>query len=611
MINRPYRTGNFYNQIKDRLLVGVDSARINALVKRFSQFRARIANKVIFHFPQSSVIREIVALQTWGGDKTIRFEISNDAKNVLSRFRAEFSKEECEIQNHEPYSVSVKLKTTGDLDKIKMIFTDCAPEFTKDLETELQQILKYIPEVPTTFSRHVIPDFIQAEPHVNPDREHSKELVKMLWMDANLDNCTKLLANGANPNETLDGVSPLLATLNNPDIRYTDLLLAFGADPTKRGYQQGLGSVYQSPLEIIQQRNDIKRWNLIASKILPERPLASSERPKLRVVKNKLVADKKQQITTTFNFSDDKTLTTVLKKNIALTEKDKENLFNLFCQFFEVTPEAKDEINMRKIFENDFLDKEKFSEFIFDNNKLIGFNLFELIKLKKHLNHFVVHLACSGIDPQYSGYGIASLLAFRFAFGILLSSSKFIVGVYFSALHYNSYRAIKDLLHFPKYQSDHIHPLIDELLKALPCYGESVEDMLRQKKCFIDNLTFYFKEQFKVKGGVKLSGDPNQLFFYRNLQGFENGIPTSARSTPVFLYAGDELFLQLRQQAGILGIDFGEHITNFARLLNVFDFNFLEEINFKRLLRSNMIFWKLKEESANDVGIEPSLRSMV
>src|SRR6185437_7562683 len=85
-------------------------------------------------------------------------------------------------------------------------------------------------------------------------------------------------------------------------------------------------------------------------------------------------------IHTDFIFNNHKRLSTQLKSVNEMSINERKAIQNLFEDNFEMINEDDEELAIKHKFMNDFSGN-KFIDIIYDNEKVIGFNLFESVKL--------------------------------------------------------------------------------------------------------------------------------------------------------------------------------------------------------------------------------------
>lgn len=390
----------------------------------------------------------------------------------------------------------------------------------------------------------------------------------------------KYLTAGANPNAVVHfGRLPLVVAVDHNNIELFKLLLFYYADPFLRGND----SSFMSAAEYMRLFKRKEMLNLMVVHFSnPEKPLKN-----LKVKQIKLMSDN-HKIHTTFLFTNDKVIRTVLKKTSEIEADESGKLFQVFSQFFEIV-NSKD--NLKDIFTSSFTGKNKYVELIYEENKLIGFNLFEISDLKKYKDHKVVHGMISVIDPAYRGYGIMLILAFRLAL-VLQKILTQKVAFFFCSVHYNSYDPIRHLLHYPKYYNNGIRAIAYDTMKTL--FDQPSEPLQEGITCFLE-------EALRVKGAFKLKS--NNLFqdcFYEFILAITEKYPEIPRSAPIFIYITKQTTLHVQKVADSLDINLDCHLEALKELtVKVFPDDFVVHKSTNKL-PSNQIFWQgSSEESAN------------
>lgn len=265
-------------------------------------------------------------------------------------------------------------------------------------------------------------------------------------------------------------------------------------------------------------------------------------------IKAKLVkiTHDKEQGTTTFHYSDNVSITEKIIPAGELRDKKweyaRKQMFNLYKNTFVST--SKDE-SIEQCFHDDVSEKnKKFIRLLTDKENVVGFVIFELLKIDKFQNHRIVHDVCCATEPnpKYSGRGLIALFTFDIGISLQLMTPKK-MGIFYNAIHFNSNRFVRNLFYFPKYRS----PQMDQLIRAI------LEKINGGTLRFVgETMTCYVFESLQVKESKEVrTNNPWAEFFNKNLKGVQNDCEISkSRSVPSFLYASRDLALQSEENVG-------------------------------------------------------------
>lgn len=497
------------------------------------------------------------------------------------------------------------------LHKIMQLFAkfnrDYDPQpFANDIQQELLNACCAVEEV-SELRSHSIPAATTSTLPIDNKRPTYKKLVDMLaYKTSPYSICKKYLMEGDNPNEQQNygdhdtsGHTPLAyAIIRHKSDDLLELLLWYGANPFKRAESLVFGR--SSPLELAKIFGLHSKINtIIAAFSKASRPLttASSHPAPLKVIRSQLEYEK-QCIITTLDFSNHKTLQTVIKPLDKLSAEERAGVFAHFKIGFEITTE-KQACTIETVFDDDFSGK-KTIELIYDGEHLIGFNLFEVITPEKSKDNVFLHCAYAYLSPDYRGYGLMTYLAFRPAYSLQLLLEDKKVGVFFCSIHYNSYRLV-DFQHFPKYQPDYMPELANEVL----------DDVLQADYAYYhDLITYYIFDRVRVKGPNHATSyaSLNERLFRKEILGMSNQDheQTHTKAAPILFYIGDENTNKMRITARYLGIDFDSHAIKLAEYMQLLLKNITKEklkthpINPAILSRSSLsLFWNKESPAAS------------
>jgi hypothetical protein len=292
----------------------------------------------------------------------------------------------------------------------------------------------------------------------------------------------------------------------------------------------------------------------------PERPLKDMKSD-LQIT-NVTSFHSQKKIFTLFEFSNNMKISTILKMVTELTEDEKDFLFVMFEKYFQSNPPGK---AIREILKNDLVENShnKFVEIIYNDKKMIGFNLFEIIQIQLGQKHVVVHALYALLEPQFRNIRIMPYLILRPAFALQTLYPQGKVGTFFNSIHINSYLLVSTLVHYPKYQTAAWIALINKILNSI--YGNDVRFVTDgTMKSYIEE-----KDAVSVKGARYTKGEQDKLyhvqsFFYRDiLDGKETG------GAPVYVEASAVSFYQLADLYMKMGMSISEENPKLAILFQL------------------------------------------
>ncbi len=434
-------------------------------------------------------------------------------------------------------------------------------DFPADVVNEFQQIAAYlIADVHDQQFRHIIPKKIYVSNCPNPARAQSEKLFDLIAYNLkngfSLRDLIYLLIQGEDTNQHGCskggfGTTPLYEAVSRHDsVPAVKLLLMYGADP----FYRDNGEFYISPVELAKSLRRYDLVDLFMSRYMRVEKSLPDTKPNLKVRNTRIAAIRYKSIATEFEFTNARSIHTKLMHTQDLSGEQHSELISMFAKKFQ----AADNRKITEIFQEAVGKFNNIVELIYSENQLIGFNLFELIKQEEEL---YLHCIYSFVEQEYRGYRIMSLLAFRLAFALQMLNPEQAVGIIFSAIHYNSYRMIKDLLHFPKFQPDHVNGKIFNLI--IKIFKES-------SSFHHDLLMCYLDEDTMVKEAASNhTADLGEEFFYQHLLNMQDA-KTSARGAPVLFYVGDDSFRKLQFAMAASGINFADHLGHLANALGIY-----------------------------------------
>lgn len=492
-------------------------------------------------------------------------------------------------------------------------------EFPKVVFKEIQQIEQHLENYSFNSDyQHQISEESFINSHTNPALFKSKALVSFLkkyeLKEPPLKVFKKFLISGENTNQVADGYTvgdagwpPLFFALYRWSNVYLELLLAYGANPFLRYGSENLSTVEMAKRYYFSAKCDV----ILKSMTKIEAPITRTKFPDSPTIEDVKIHSDPTRIVTQLGFSNKEALYTVIFPAKKLSSIEKENIFSIFNKFFEPAPESKK--TAREIFEEDIADPDnhKFVEAIYDakTNKIIGFNLFEIILLPNRKDHVIFHCVYALIEPAYRGYKIMPLLSFRNAYSLQALNTNLKVAVFYSAIHYNSVVLSERFLTFPKYQPEHVVPLVKDILKEV--YGDDV--------MFHDDMTCFIRENLRVKGANYETGNNLlQKLYIRHILGIPektspDDIPT--RAAPILFYIGDDSLHEMQNLLKILGADFNGIMLKMAGLMVPFVKHLIpingssKEIS---SIKNDYVFWFDKNvlvDSQNDEFYSQNMRA--
>lgn len=400
------------------------------------------------------------------------------------------------------------------------------------------------------------------------------------FFKSSLKKVAKELSKGINPNIYYNDTElPILNAAGSENISLFLLLLAYCANPFLRCRSY----CYESAFDIAVRKNNTTMLKAItAASSRPEKI------PKEFKAEDVTISASKKLVSTHVSFSNGDIIITVLQSAHEIAEEQKTALFDLFSEFFELNPLVTDK-KLKKEFLSSISGPNKYIELIVNakENKLIGFNCFEIGLPNKHRDHLVLHCIYSLIRPVYRGHGLMALLTFRLAFCLQTLLPTIKVAIFFCAVHYNSYRLAERFLHFPKYRSDHVDPLITDILQTFFKDDYTLHEEKEGIRCYLD-------EEIRVKGKMQIKSD-NLLeeFFHQWLLDLKEG-STAIRSAPILFYATQHTFGQLYQTLKKVNIKLDQHIDELASLIKPFFSNVVSftTASSKPMLPTHSVFWQ-------------------
>jgi hypothetical protein len=472
-----------------------------------------------------------------------------------------------------------------------------------DITSEITHIYHAVREN-NWISNHTIPESVNLS-LVNQNKNGRTPLITLLLQNADfyhssnpfiikmkklfLRKIKELLLKGHNPNELGEsGDSPLRVAITFYDSKeIIELFLWYGANPFTR-YRDDRYGTYCSAIETAKAYNKPNFLAAIDSALTKiEKPLQKAQELK---VTNINMHCHNETIMTQFQFSNEKIIATHFSQLDKLTQEQRAAVFSHFKSIFEV-PNNSDPNIISSIFDDDFSGS-KLIELIYDNKKIVGFNLYELIFPEKRKDSIFLHCIYSFIDSAYRGYGLMMLLIFKPAYSLQLLQRDKHIGIFYSSVHYNSYR-LANFLHYPKHQPEYMNDLVKEILDTI---------FENNYTSYHDLITYYIVDELRVKSPAinPANVDLNQKYYHKEILGlgedFHDKIHT--RAAPVLFYVGDENYFKMQQASNRLNINFTALTVKFAEYLLTHFVNLLDArlqfnpINISGLKKSSrFLFW--------------------
>ena len=565
-------------------------------IASLESFNWRESNSVRFRKNFSNTIKQITVTRTFKGDITIKLTPADGCYESFYRACHRLLENvKFEIVINSPHtstnSVTIPLNTLGilrcditqdainqltntsiiiqfnSIDVIEKIRRIAPSDITQNVVAELTNIFNYDPTNLKPTDKHIVPHGNCLKSWTNPARKDSMKLITEMQrinseIDANkipsktmVDDYHGLLLKGENVHQHEDGKSALWYALFNDHIIFLSLLLQYGANPLMRfnGYHFKCARADA----LIHKRSQHLR--LIDEATFPS-PEFLFKTPKNKLVITETVSDAKQ-IITTFKFPRQPIVAQLTRMNKLTPEvvNIKEKLYEFFKTYFT----DPDENKIRSAFEDAFeCDQNKFVERIYDaNKKLIGFNNLDIFEVQGTI---ILHCAYSAIDSEHQGQGLMPILAFRLAFSLQdLYPQK--VAIFFSPMELSAYSLMdmnSDLLHVPKYQSDHMPSLMDAILMKI--YKGKLPEIIHRQSIW------GVIEEYTLKVRTTKLNRPKNSFL---ASFFDNYIkcPESKDMIPVSLvYVSDESFKKFHDCAYNLGINSVDLTSQQAKALRPF-----------------------------------------
>ncbi len=513
----------------------------------------------------SGLVKEIFVSHYSDHDMMVDLQATKGSHSIVIGAVLEFFQpDEVSIPKTGLYYVKISISTKVLLNKLRKVFDYLndkynAVLFSGELINEINLIHEsiYYPVADKVY-KHTMAKYIHWYDRVNPARKNSKQLVKLIDGFKELDKAgikkfKKLLTQGEDTQQRNEfGQTVFYHAIyrhKNPEI--LELLVVY--DNGEGPFIRDNGSFYMDAHEMALESNQMYKVKIL------EQAVSRIRRPpqgaRQSGVLNADVYFHDGKIISDFECANNVTINTVFQNVQRITSAERKAVYELFAMLFEV-PSDQNNQELLNIFNQELAHKNKFIEIIRIGNAIVGFNLFRFVILPEYPKHMFVICDYTMMHPQYRGFAIIPLLGNRPAYALQLLLPDYKVGIFFSAVHYNSYRMVRGL-NYPMHQPEWMEPLILALLKFV---YQGQPDFVH------DVMTCYVKENIKVKGAesIRPTSDIWQKFFYKYILGrvFEN--EKDPRSAPVLYFVDDENYEKLEATCLDMGIHLLDNIVKMA-----------------------------------------------
>lgn len=468
------------------------------------------------------------------------------------------------------YTVDMTLDETNK-NKIIKLFNyfnqkmDTQP-FAKELLIEIEQIQKASQLKSFSSNQHLISAYSPKKNNINKRKEY-EWLADVLAYELPTNKYKQYLVQGDDPNESQQygSYTPLTYAMLRQSSHYPlELLLWYEANPFVRPIEKGSQGTFSfSAYELAVAYGQSQKANLVVnefSRVSKRQPTISKPGERLFITQSN-VNYIEQNVSSSFSFSNNKTIHTVLKSAAEMSESERKAVYDLFECNFEALNDHHNE-TLKKIFNKDFSGN-KLIDIIFDEKKVIGFNLIEMINLNK--TNCFVNCAYAAILPEYRGYGLMVFLSFRFAYVLQQVVPDKKVGVFYSAVHYNSYR-MAGFKHFPKYQNGVTEEMMLDLIGEIYHSNE----VPYTHYCLMQ----YIIEELRVRSTKQVERERllNERIYTREILGLDDvdRLKDHTRAAPVVFFIDEDNFQYINKAASDLGVDFALHVKSYAKNLGIF-----------------------------------------
>jgi hypothetical protein len=410
-----------------------------------------------------------------------------------------------------------------------------------------------------------------------------------------LDQVKIYLSQGDDPNE-IDPMTQFRALEITGDNRVFKLLLIYHADPISPDHTSEAFSVFdQAYLE-----NDLGKLKLI------EMAVSFIDRQLPLKIKELQTSQNGTSVVTTMACYDandpkktvTKTLSTTLKT--ALEPHEEAAIIEMSLQSYGMQNDP-DRVALIADLKRELHRKNQVYEIIRSGNEFIGYIFFGLIP-SDEVAKFYWYCNTALIHPDYRNTGILPFLLFRQAYA-LLDRYEAVIVIAMLVLDLNSYRLVKNTLHWPMYQPDYMAKEIRFLLNAIGIHLDT-QYTHRVLNCLVTG-------QMRVIEAVKAKESLIQSFFYQDILNSKNVEDSEYKGAPVTYPITVDTHKKFKVHCNKLGINLADHTAVLAPLIEPFfehatSLNSLRKPSLRQsYLETGALFWFNKRVASNKVDPMP------
>lgn len=514
-------------------------------------------NVVTFKFHLNvAVARSIHFNKRYDGQLFCHFLLSPlEEKNFLDHLEPLSNISSFQIRNlEEIYQLMELLKSYNHATKTEY--------FSKPLLNDILQIGNYTFTKSLNCKHEVTADQLSSQ-YINPDKSYDKAIDSAIEQ-GDLASFRKSLMWGGDINQTnLKDEQPIFQIIMgrgkvglSPQLwlRFFKYALAYGA----KLFTPGPGEVFFSPyewlLKIPTSLNLLHYAQTLLSPIV--KPLQQSS-PK--VISYKMEKDNDAFSSRIhFNFTNNKKLLLITKRNYKLSATEAEEMRAFFCKTYD-SNQGLEAVNA--IFEED-LKGQKVVKLAYSDKKLVGMWIYEqiLTESKEQDALFVHCIHAIFNDPDLRSTGLAIVLSYADAFARQEDFATFYCIFIYISISYASYKMSDDCLRWPLYQSDKMTELMGKVL--LHIYGGS-----DQFKLFHHLQTCFVQEQallYLRNPGKPLKKTIQDALYVEEILNLPPHVTPeqSGKAVPVSIPLGKENFSKIASIAASLGINYADFVEN-------------------------------------------------
>jgi hypothetical protein len=287
-----------------------------------------------------------------------------------------------------------------------------------------------------------------------------------------------------------------------------------------------------------------------------------------------------------FELENGEKIYTYCKKTANMAKWEWIELLKLYKQYFKMEDSSKLETELLK----EIIDDDKYIDFIFAGQRLIGFNINQVVTLKNYPDTITIYALYTLMHADYLYTKLAPLLHYRFFHAVqcLYPDKKVML---FALIASNEAYGMfaRNGVHFPKY----IHRGAKRMVKRIL---ERIEPAMLADYTH-ENITNFVLESV----GLTKPMDPT-TFFYKHILGYGNSKNTDMRSAPCYFYIGGQSLSALNGLAIRLGISLSSAIVDIARILKKMQKP--TSLTHFTFANSHLLFWEGKrEEDRESTGV--------